>query len=79
MIEKGCRGYAPTGKYAENEIPQECVDSLNKAMGVTKSQAAAMKAGSMFGFDVPGADPANYDKQGFPVRAGRKQKRGDAR
>lgn len=79
VIEKGCKGYAPTGKYAENETPQECVDSLNGAMGVTRAQAAAMKAGSMFGFEVPGADPANYDEQGFPVRAGRKQERGNAR
>ncbi len=79
VIEKGCKGYAPTGKYAENETPQECVDSLNQAMGVTKAQAAAMKVGSMFGFEVPGADPANYDEQGVPIRPGRKQERGDAR
>ena len=79
VLQKGQKGFAPTGKYAENETPQECVDSLNAAMDVTKAQAAAMMAGSMFGWDAPAADPANYDDQGIPVRPGRKQDRGDAR
>lgn len=79
VLQKGQKGYAPTDKYAENETPQECVDSLNRAMDVTKAQAAAMKAGSMFGWDTPAADPANYDDQGVPIRPGRKQERGEAR
>ena len=79
VLQKGQKGFAPTGKYAENETPQECVDSLNAAMDVTKAQAAAMMAGSMFGWDAPAADPANYDDQGTPIRPGRKQDRGDAR
>lgn len=79
VLEKGRKGYAPTERYAENETPQECVDSLNAAMDVTKAQAAAMMAGSMFGWDAPAADPANYDDQGIPIRPGRKQDRGDAR
>ena len=79
VLQKGQKGFAPTGKYAENETPQECVDSLNAAMDVTRAQAAAMMAGSMFGWDAPAADPANYDDQGIPVRPGRKQDRGDAR
>ena len=79
VLQKGQKGFAPTGKYAENETPQECVDSLNAAMDVTRAQAAAMMAGSMFGWDSPAADPANYDDQGIPIRPGRKQDRGDAR
>ena len=79
VSQKGQKGFAPTGKYAENETPQECVDSLNAAMDVTRAQAAAMMAGSMFGWDAPAADPANYDDQGIPIRPGRKQDRGDAR
>ena len=79
VLEKGRKGYAPTEKYAENETPQQCVDSLNSAMDVSKAQAAAMMAGSMFGWDTPAADPANYDDQGIPIRPGRKQDRGDAR
>ena len=79
VLQKGQKGFAPTGKYAENETPQECVDSLNAAMDVTRAQSAAMMAGSMFGWDAPAADPANYDDQGIPIRPGRKQDRGDAR
>ena len=79
VLQKGQKGFAPTGKYAENETPQECVDSLNAATDVTRAQSAAMMAGSMFGWDAPAADPANYDDQGIPIRPGRKQDRGDAR
>ena len=70
VLQKGQKGYAPTEKFAENETPQECVDSLNAAMGVTKAQAAAMEAGSMFGWHVPGADPKNYDDNGVPLPPG---------
>lgn len=37
-----------------------------------------MKGGSMFGFDKPIADPANYDAQGQPLKR-REKDRGDAR
>lgn len=70
VLQKGQKGYAPTEKFAENETAQECVDSLNAAMGVTKAQAAAMEAGSMFGWHVPGADPKNYDDNGLPLPPG---------
>ena len=70
VLQKGQKGYAPTEKFAENETPQECVDSLNAAIGVTKAQAAAMEAGSMFGWHVPGADPKNYDANGVPLPPG---------
>ena len=69
-------------EYCNIESPTLCkegVDAANEANGVTKAQSAAMKAGSMFGWDKPAADPANYDDQGIPIRPGRKQDRGDAR
>ena len=46
---------------------QEAADALNDAMRVTKAQSAAMLAGSMFGWDVPAADPKNYDENGHPI------------
>lgn len=79
VIEKGKQGYSPTGIYPQSSDVRAGVDAANEANGVTKAQSAAMKAGSMFGWDKPAADPANYDDQGIPIRPGRKQDRGDAR
>ena len=45
---------------------------------MTRAQEEAMKGGSMFGFDKPIADPANYDAQGQPLKR-REKDRGDAR
>lgn len=52
------------------------VDEYNGKLGVTKAQEEAMKAGSMFGWNVPGADPKNYDMDGKPMKP---KDRGDAR
>ena len=79
IIEKGKQGYSPTGIYPQDSDVRAGVDAANEVNGVTKAQSAAMKAGSMFGWDKPAADPANYDDQGIPIRPGRKQDRGDAR
>ena len=68
VITKGEKGYIPTGASGENMTPREAVDAANKTIGVTKAQEAAMVAGSMFGWQVPGADPKNYDEQGIPIR-----------
>ena len=79
VIEKGKRGYSPTGIYPQDPDIRAGVDAANGDNGITKAQSAAMMAGSMFGWDAPAADPANYDDQGIPIRPGRKQDRGDAR
>lgn len=68
IIHRGAKGYTPTGQRPEGAGGQDEVDRLNETIGVTKAQAAAMLAGSMFGWACPGADPANYDVQGRPIR-----------
>ena len=41
------------------------VDDFNNTRGITPAQVLAMEIGSMFGWDVPGADPDYWQ-----VRAG---------
>ena len=47
---------------------RQLVNEMNKKLGLSKGQAEAMKAGSMFGWDTPATDPKSYDKNGIPVR-----------
>ncbi len=61
ILKRGESGFWPM--TAEDVTPEDC----NKALGITKSQEEAMLAGSMFGWDVPGADPQYYDADGKPV------------
>ncbi len=56
----GERGYH---EYTRQEPDaQAAVDRINKALGVTKAQHDAMMAGSMCGWDVPGADPKMHEE-----------------
>lgn len=65
MLVKGSDGYIPTNMQApEGEGACAMVNELNQELGVTKSQEMAMSVGSMFGWEVKGADPANYDESG---------------
>lgn len=43
---------------------QEQADAFNAERNVTPAQLEAMICGSMFGFECPAADPANYDNLG---------------
>lgn len=79
IVNKGESGYYHTGKYGHDHAEtQAIVAECNESGGVTKAQAAAMLAGSMFGWEVPAADPKNYDEQGQPIKPKQKD-RGDAR
>lgn len=70
IVKKGENGYYKTdiegGKPSERKA---LVDEYNRKAGVNKAQAEAMKAGSMFGWAVPAADPKNYDVSGYPIHA----------
>jgi hypothetical protein len=65
IVKKGESGYYQTDLAETNKVSgkekAELVDKLNKNLGVTKAQAQAMQVGSMFGWHVPGADPAKYE------------------
>ena len=41
---------------------------MNRNIGVTPAQREAMKAGSMFGWHTPAADPKNYTEKGTPIK-----------
>lgn len=54
VLKRGEAGYWP--------LPEGwTVARFNAAFEPTSAQIAAMEAGSLFGWDVPVADPANYD------------------
>ena len=59
MIKKGVKGYIPTDIKGGEKV----ADKLNERFGITKPQEEAMIAGSMFGWDVPAADPSLYEKE----------------
>lgn len=66
VVARGESGYRPAGpaddRYTNAEAAQALVDAHNNAIGVKPSQREAMVFGSMFGWDLPGADPAKYTK-----------------
>lgn len=66
FLRRGMTGYYPSpfakkGDRAGNEALSE---QINAQFGYTKAQVAAIEAGSMFGWNVPGADPSRYDGEG---------------
>lgn len=75
IIQKGESGYYRTDTQVRtSEEAVARVREANERLGVTKAQAEAMKAGSMFGWDVPAADPNNYDENGQLIKPRRENK-----
>ena len=60
-IKKGEAGYYPSEwESGESERNRNIADYHNRTRGITPEQEKAMVAGSMFGWDFPGANPAVY-------------------
>lgn len=79
VINQGEQGYRPyTHQFADRETNREMCSQMNKNLGVSKAQEAAMLAGSMFGWTCPAANPKSYDGNGTPINPKQKD-RGDAR
>ncbi len=79
ILKKGETGYYKTDiPVTDKASAIALVEEYNRKLGVSPAQFEAMKAGSMFGFHVPAADPKNYDDKGQPIRPKNKD-RGEAR
>lgn len=79
ILKRGETGYYKTDvPFTSNEEAKALVDEYNRKLGVTMAQAEAMKAGSMFGWACPAADPKNYNEEGQPLKQ-KRHDRGDAR
>ncbi len=79
IVRKGEEGWYRTDiPCLETEAGnKELVENLNSELHVSKAQAAAMVAGSMFGWDSKAADPESYTEEGIIQM--KYKDRGDAR
>ena len=78
IIKHGESGYYRCEYSTEDKaFNREFANDRNANLGVSKAQVDAMLAGSMYGWDVPAADPKSYDENGTPLR--NTKDRGDAR
>ena len=78
IIKHGESGYYRCEYSTEDKaFNREFANDRNTNLGVSKAQVEAMLAGSMYGWDVPAADPKSYDVNGTLLR--NTKDRGDAR
>ena len=78
IIKRGESGYYRCEYSTEDKaFNREFANDRNANLGVSKAQVEAMLAGSMYGWDVPAADPKSYDVNGTLLR--NTKDRGDAR
>lgn len=78
IIKHGKSGYYRCEYSTEDKaFNREFANDRNANLGVSKAQVEAMLAGSMYGWDVPAADPKSYDVNGTLLR--NTKDRGDAR
>ncbi len=82
LVKKGETGFFKTDiPDMGREENRALVLETNEKLGVSRAQAAAMLAGSMFGWQTQAADPCSYDEQGrmtAPKQRSQKE-RGEAR
>ena len=65
-IKRGELGYYPSSWNTDDrQRNEELANYNNERLGVTVEQRKAMEAGSMDGWDCPGADLANYENGEF--------------
>ena len=65
-IKRGELGYYPSSWNTDDkQRNEELANYNNERLGVTVEQRKAMEAGSMGGWDCPGADLANYENSEF--------------
>lgn len=70
-IKRGESGYYPSDwSTRDKERNIQIRDDANESLGITAAQRKAMEIGSMFGWGVPGADPANYPEADTPQMGG---------
>ena len=78
IIKHGESGYYRCEYSTEDKaFNREFANDRNANLGVSKAQVEAMLAGSMYGWDVPAADPKSYDVNGTLLR--NTKDRGNAR
>ncbi len=67
MLKRGESGYYPPDfnpiKLLEHwGTGRQAANALNARAGITRAQEEAMVAGSMFGWNMPGANPAKWER-----------------